>query len=212
MPKTNKTDAAKTKAIPSKENTVAYGGKFWISMIVFQVLFALAIFATTREYYIDDAENNVAATPLPREPAFGWVDRIPKTNSTLLESLEIGSPTVTDPVEASRLANQYFTSKQYALAADMYEQLLEFDPSNVTTYNNLGLTLHYLGRSTEALGKLKEGVAVDTTNQRIWLTLGFVNSQLGNVGDARTALTTAVEMGADTQVGQSAAKMLENLP
>jgi len=53
---------------------------------------------------------------------------------------------------------------------------------------------------------------VDPTYQRIWLTLGFVNSQMGNTAEARTALGTAVQLGADTDVGKSAAKMLADLP
>lgn len=208
----SKSGKAKTKAMPTKAATTGPGAGFWISMAVFQVLFALAIFAVTREYYIENASDDVAATTLPREPAFEWVERLPNANSALLESLQLAAPAVKDPVELSRLADQHFANKQYALAADLYEQLLDFDRSKVVTYNNLGLTLHYLGKSTEALGRLHEGVAVDATNQRIWLTLGFVNGQLGNAGEARSALTTAVEMGADTQVGRSAAKMLENLP
>ena len=64
----------------------------------------------------------------------------------------------------------------------------------------------------KALGKLNEGVGVDPTSQRIWLTLGFVNSQLGNTEQAHTALTTAVKINADNEIGQSAVKMLENLP
>jgi Flp pilus assembly protein TadD len=82
----------------------------------------------------------------------------------------------------------------------------------VDTYNNLGITLHYLGRSAEALRWLNEGIAKDPTYQRIWLTLGFVNSELGDTGQARIALTKAVQMGADNEIGQSAVRMLENLP
>jgi Flp pilus assembly protein TadD len=82
----------------------------------------------------------------------------------------------------------------------------------VNTYNNLGITLYYLGRSTEALRILNEGVAVDSTYQRIWLTLGFVNSQVGNAEQARQALTTAVQLGADSEVGRTAQEMLGNLP
>jgi hypothetical protein len=52
---------------------------------------------------------------------------------------------------------------------------------------------------------------VDPSYQRIWLTLGFVNSQVGNTGKAREALTTAAQMGADTEVGQSATQMLQDL-
>ena len=93
----------------------------------------------------------------------------------------------------------------------MYERLLAFNPNNAETYNNLGLTLHYLGRSTDALRRLNEGVAVDAENQRIWLTLGYVNSQLGNTEQARAALTTAVQIGSDELIRQAAMKMLEDL-
>jgi Flp pilus assembly protein TadD len=94
----------------------------------------------------------------------------------------------------------------------LYRQLLTFDATNAEIYNNLGLTLHYLGSSEEALQKLNEGVALDPTHQRSWLTLGFVNSQLGNTEQARTALTNASQTGTDEEIHQSALKMLESLP
>jgi Flp pilus assembly protein TadD len=83
---------------------------------------------------------------------------------------------------------------------------------NVNTYNNLGITLFYLGRSDDALRRLNEGIALDPSYQRIWLTLGFVNGQLGNFREARTALNRAVGMGADNEIGQSAMQMLDGLP
>ncbi|SEQ02346.1 Tetratricopeptide repeat-containing protein [Amphritea atlantica] len=117
-----------------------------------------------------------------------------------------------DPVEISRMANEMFAKQDYQQAAKLYEKLLSFDPENAATYNNLGLTLHYIGRSDEALKMLDEGSIIDPSNQRIWLTLGFVSNQMGDTEKARTALKTAVDLGADTQVGQSAAKMLAELP
>jgi Flp pilus assembly protein TadD len=86
------------------------------------------------------------------------------------------------------------------------------DPNNVDTYNNLGITLHYLGKSNEAILRLNEGVAIDPTYQRIWLTLGFVNRQVGNAEQARAALNTAAKINADNEIGESAIKMLEDLP
>jgi Flp pilus assembly protein TadD len=93
----------------------------------------------------------------------------------------------------------------------LYEQLLAAGSTNVNTYNSLGITLHYLGRSTEALRVLNEGVALDPSYPRIWLTLGFVNSQLGNTGQARSALSKAAQLGAGSDIGQSATKMLNAL-
>jgi tetratricopeptide (TPR) repeat protein len=186
--------------------------KFWIPMTVFQIVFGLTIFTITRQYYIQDSDN-VSDDPTEiSQPAFVWPDGITETNPAQLNSSTFSQSTIEDPAEISRQANEYFTKKQYDKAAELYERLLEFGPNNVNTYNNLGITLHYLGRSSEALHWLNEGVAVDQTHQRIWLTLGFVYSQVGNTENARSALATAAKKDADNEIGKSALKMLENLP
>jgi len=186
--------------------------RFWISFAVFQVVFGLAVFAVTRDYYIQDVETVSAHPAALNQSAPVWPNRITETQIARLSSPALSEPTLQDPVEISRRANEYFANRQYDRAADMYEQLLAFSPNDAEIYNNLGLTLHYLGRSAEALDKLNQGVAVDPEHQRIWLTLGYVNSQVGNIEQARTALTTATRIGTDESIRQSATKMLEGLP
>jgi len=186
--------------------------RFWISFAVFQVVFGLAVFAITRDYYIQDVEKVSAHPPTIGQSTPVWPNGITETQIARLSSPAPSEPTIQDPIEISRRANDYFANRQYDRAAEMYEQLLAFSPNDAEIYNNLGLTLHYLGRSTEALGKLNEGVAADPEHQRIWLTLGYVNSQLGNTEQARTALTTATQIGTDESIRQSAMKMLEGLP
>ena len=185
---------------------------FWISFAVFQVVFGLAVFAITRDYYMQNTVEVSAHPPIVGQSAPVWPNRITETEIARLSSPALSEPTIQDPFEISRRANEFFANRQYDRAADMYEQLLVFSPNDAEIYNNLGLTLHYLGRSTEALGKLNEGVAADPEHQRIWLTLGYVNSQLGNTEQARTALTTAAQIGTDESVRQSALTMLEGLP
>jgi Flp pilus assembly protein TadD len=186
--------------------------KFWISMTVFQVVFGLAIFAITREYYAPDADNVSIHSPALNQPALTWPNVITQTEIARLGSSALSESTIQDPVEISRQADEFFANKQYDRAANLYERLLALSPNDAEIYNNLGITLHYLGRSTDALRRLNEGVAIDAENQRIWLTLGFVNSQLGNTEQARTALTTAAQIGTNESIQQSAIKMLENLP
>jgi Flp pilus assembly protein TadD len=186
--------------------------KFWVSMTLFQVIFGLAVFAITREYYNYEPDSVSANSTVIRQPSLASQYGITETSPAQINASTFGDITIQDPVEISRQADEFFANGQYDRAAGLYQRLLELAPNNVDTYNNLGITLHYLGRSTEALDKLNEGVAVDATYQRIWLTLGFVNSQLGNSEQARAALTTAVKMGSDNEVGLSAVKMLENLP
>ncbi len=186
--------------------------KFWVPMTVFQIVFGLTVFTITRQYYIQDPDNVSADSTEIRQPAFVWPDDQTEINSTQLNSSTFNQSSVEDPVEVTRQANEYFTNKQYDKAADLYERLLVFGPNNVETYNNLGITLHYLGKSSEAILRLNEGVAIDPTHQRIWLTLGFVNSQIGNTVQARRALNTAVKINAGNEIGKSATKMLADLP
>ena len=178
----------------------------------FQVVFGLVVFAITRQIYLHDASND-NDFPITLQPlASDWSDRVLQINPALLNAATQNRPTLQDPAEISRQANEYFANQQYSMAASLYGQLLLIDPSNVDTHNNLGITLHYLGRSAEALDRLNEGARLDPGYQRIWLTLGFVNQQRGNIEEARAALTTAAEMGTDTAVGKSAQRMLGELP
>ncbi len=186
--------------------------RFWVSLAVFQVLFGLAVFAVTRDYYVQDSNNVGTHPPIITQPASAWSQGITESDIARLAPSAFGESAMQDPVEISRQANQFFANRQYQRAADSYERLLTFNPNNVEVLNNLGLTLHYLDRSDEALRRLNEGVAVDPENQRIWLTTGYVNSQLGNVEQARTALTTATQIGTDESIRRSAVEMLEALP
>lgn len=186
--------------------------KFWVLLAVFQVLFGLAVFAITRDYYIQDSNNVSTYPPTVKQPDSAWPKGITESDIARLAPSAFGDSAVQDPLEISRQANQFFTNRQYQQAADSYERLLAFNPKNVEVLNNLGLTLHYLGRSDEALRRLNEGVSLDPENQRIWLTTGYVNGQLGNVEQARTALTTATQIGTDESIRRSAVEMLEALP
>jgi Flp pilus assembly protein TadD len=184
--------------------------RFWLLMAAFQVAFGLAVFAITRQYYIEDDVALVSSAPgHPTEDA--WPEPNAESDLENLISNFPGNSRIDDPVKIAHQADEYFSTQQYDKAADSYRKLLKFDPENADTYNNLGITLHYLGRSGEALQVLNEGVAVNPSYQRIWLTLGFVNGQVGNTGKAREALTTAVKMGADTEIGRSATQMLQAL-
>jgi tetratricopeptide (TPR) repeat protein len=186
--------------------------KFWITMTVFQVAFGLAVFAITRQFYIHDQDKVSANASAMAQPAPEWPERDKASELEQLISTYPGQQTIEDPAVLLRRADEFYTNGQYDKAADLYQQLLASGSRDVNTYNNLGITLYNLGRSDEALRILNEGVAVDSSYQRIWLTLGFINSQVGNTGQARLALTTAVQMDADTEVGRSATEMLGNLP
>lgn len=185
--------------------------RFWIYMALFQVAFGLAVFAVTRHYYAQEPATAVVNRQAQPEKPVEWPNSGAGNDLEQLISAFPGQTTTDDPAMLAARADEYFVNQQYDLAADAYRQLLAVDPHNADTYNNLGITLHYLGRSTEALKVLDQGITVDPEYQRIWLTLGFVNLQLGNIIQARAALTTAVQIDATNDVGQSAAQMLGKL-
>ena len=176
-------------------------------MIVFQVLFGLAVFAATRAYYVNEPPP-AARVPVPIPDPNDWR---PAASLGTLQGLTTNNAIPNDPAAILAAADRYFAERNYAQAARYYERLLELNPDNAITRNNLGLTLHYTGRSAEALAVLGENVAAHPEHQRSWLTLGYVNSQTGDLAAARQALETAVRLDAASDVGRSAQSMLDEL-
>lgn len=185
---------------------------FWVGLALFQVAFGSAVFLITKSIYVDDASapapgaTGFSSTRDPQDELLDAVRNPFFTNET--PTFE----TISDPAEVSRLANEAFMAKDYRNAAGLYRRLLRLEPQNVDVYNNLGLTLHYIGRTEEALEWLNKGVVVDSEYQRIWLTLGFVASAAGDTDTARNALNNAIDKGSDESIRQSAQGMLEQLP
>ncbi len=186
--------------------------RFWTLLVIFQVFFGLAVFAFTRDYYMQETPSVAGHPPIANPGATSWSRGVTATDISRLSSPGLVEPTPTDPAEIYRRAEEFFANKQYAQAASLYEQLLVYSPNDAEIYNNLGLTLFYLGQPEDALRRLNEGVAKDAGHQRIWLTLGYVNSQVGNIADARTALTNATQRGDNASIREAAMKMLAELP
>ena len=186
--------------------------KFWTLLLIFQVFFGLAVFTVTREYYAQDTAAPRGHTMAGAPAASAWSRGMSATDVARLSSPGLVVATPADPAEIYRRAEEFFAVRQYAQAAQLYEQLLAFSPDDAEIYNNLGLTLFYLGQADEALRRLNEGVSKDPGHQRIWLTLGYVNSQVGNMDEARIALTKATETGSNASIRESALEMLAQLP
>jgi len=181
-------------------------------MAVFQVIFGLTVFALTRNHY--RVESVATSPPLPANHPAGanLLNTNPESEFEQLMDLFPPDAAETDPAAMLVQADNHFAAGRYQQAAEGYSRLLQLNPGDADIYNNLGITLHYLGRSEEALGILDEGVTVDPLYQRIWLTRGFVNSQVGNLPQAREALIRARDLGPDSDVGRAAQQMLDQLP
>ncbi|MEN8180416.1 MAG: tetratricopeptide repeat protein [Pseudomonadota bacterium] len=177
-------------------------------ILMLQIITGLAVFMLTRAYYMDEASlakgttasSAMGQTELSTDELINSLQNYPQLNPS------------SDPMEIDTLANEAFQRGDYAKAAKLYQRVIDLAPLKVEPHNNLGLTLHYLGRSAEALEILNHGTELDPSFQRIWLTLGFVQSSVGNAQEARQALERTVELGADTEPGKSASEMLGKLP
>lgn len=186
--------------------------KIWVPILVFQVAYGMAIFTFTRDYYLDVPNGSGVRTPAIGESTSASPRTVPGSVLPNLPPSAFGGSSAQDPVQISRQADEYFAKKDYQRAADLYTRLLQISPNDVNTHNNLGLTLQYLNRSTDALRTLNQGVAIDPENQRIWLTLGYVDIQVGNFEQATRALTNATLIGNDEAIRKSAMEMLRDLP
>jgi tetratricopeptide (TPR) repeat protein len=183
--------------------------KIWTGIVLFQTVFGLAVFAITRQYYRPQSREAVAVGT-PRSVA-DWpsAEAIARVLGPSRPAPAV--PAADDPLAISRQADEAFGSRDYARAAQLYEQLLASDARNVDVLNNLAITLHYLGRSQEALERLRLAIEIEPAHQRAWLTTGFVNAQLGNRERAREALAKAAELGTDASIRESALEMLRDL-
>lgn len=115
------------------------------------------------------------------------------------------------PESLSLMGDNYFESGKYVQAIDIYRKVLELNPKDVDTYNDLGLSLHYIKQSNEAVDILKKGAQIDPNYQNIWLSLGFVLAQTGRNNEAKVTLQHTKMINPDSPQGQEAGKLLDYL-
>jgi Flp pilus assembly protein TadD len=173
-----------------------------IIIVLCIAIFGIGIYALTRSKYKTDKQplDNIEKT-LTHGPI---IDTAPQ-KIVPLEQLEVDTK---DPASLAALGDRYFESKNFQQAIALYEKVLELDPNDIDTYNDLGLAQHYLGKSDIAAETLVKGTQVMPSYQRIWLSLGFVLAASGRNAEARPALKKAVELSPDTTVGKEAERIL----
>ncbi len=110
----------------------------------------------------------------------------------------------------ARLGDIYFGLRRFEEAIEYYRKAIELNPDDVDTYNDLGLSNHYIGKSVEGLRYIEEGIKRDPYYHRIWLTKGFILAYgLGRKDEAEKAWQTALKLDPDGQVGKAAKAYLE---
>lgn len=114
-----------------------------------------------------------------------------------------------DPDILQHLGDAYFDAKRFNEAVTYYKRVLEFKPGEADIYNDLGLSVHYLGNSPEGLRYIEEGIKKNPYHQRIWLTKGFILAYgMGDLNGAKEAWEKARALNPESQVGKAAAEFL----
>lgn len=131
-------------------------------------------------------------------------------NATIIQDLKSRlKDKPNDPDILWRLGDAYFDSKQFAEAETTYKKAIEFKPNETDIYNDLGLSAHYLGKPSEGLRYVEEGIKKNPYHQRIWLTKGFILAYgMGDLDGAKTAWEKANALNPESQVGKAAAEFL----
>ena len=183
--------------------------KKWTIIILSMIVIAFVIFALNRRGY---RTEKPAEEGFKRAPITGPVSEDSETKSEIrteqvvpLEQLGMDTK---NPESLALLGDKYFENNRFEQAIAIYERVLELNPKDVDTYNDMGLALHYAGRSDSAVEMLRKGTEVMPSYQRVWLSLGFVLTSTGKKEEAKTALKKAMELDPNTDMGQEAKRML----
>lgn len=106
------------------------------------------------------------------------------------------------------LAESHMAARRFADAEGVYRKILTLDPESASVHNELGLVLHYQGKSEAALETLKTATTLDPKLQRAWLSYGFVLTTLGRKDQARLALQKTIALDPASAQGREAKAML----
>ncbi len=155
----------------------------WVAFVFLFVFYGFAVFALTRDY---DLRHPVAD---------------PQSKQCVTDS----------PEQLHQRADQFFAEQRYAEAVQVYQRLLEIDPQDAEVDNDLGLALLYTGDKPGAITHLQTAVAQAPNLQRLWLSLGFVHLQSGNLAESRAALEHARDLDPNSAIGKEAVRLLDVL-
>lgn len=134
----------------------------------------------------------------------------PIDHTEVLSGLKVRLKTNPDDFHVlSSLGDTYFEMMRFEDALNYYKRAAEVNSDDVDTYNDLGLTSHYMGKSAEALTYVDEGIKRNPYYQRIWLTRGFILAY--GIGDQQGAIESwekCRSIAPDTPIGKAATEYL----
>jgi Flp pilus assembly protein TadD len=139
----------------------------------------------------ESAPGKLVAT-VSAPPAPGKTDetRVSETTPPATESNTTTPEITTLLVDARRALDE----KRFNEAVDLYSQVLQKDPQNVTATTNLGMAHYQLGRLDDAETQLRKAAAAMPNDARTRAVLGIIHFRKGRIEESYTELTRAVAL------------------
>lgn len=190
-------------------------GKKEILIIVILVIISLGIGVFIGKMRGTTGKNDVSVPPAAGERQDGETSQFQTSQPPFAQydyAAQIQKILNQRPNDAKAFAavgDIYFDQHKFIDAIEYYKKAIAMSPQDIDSYNDIGLAYHYIGRSDEGLKYLEEGIKINPSYQRIWLSKGFILAIRGNIVEARNAWKKAYSLNPNSDVGNSAASFLE---
>lgn len=186
----------------------------WMLFGAFLLFYGFAVFALTRDYYLRHPPSAARAAD-PHQASQGQRQTSTAALGARMRQAAQGGPDPaavdlgsSDRAQLANAADRLFVARRFSEAIPIYRRVLELAPDDGETLNDLGLALHYSGRTQAGLEALQRGTQADPEFQRVWLSLGFVALQSGQPALAQASLERARALDPDNDIGREAKRLL----
>lgn len=189
-------------------------GKKEILIIIGLVILSLVVGVTIGKMRDQSAKKDVTSPQVThqdkaQEAAQPQIDQPSEQYDYTVQIQRVLKERPNDPKAFAGAGDIYFEQRKFIDAIEYYKKAIDMDPHDIDTYNDIGLSYHYIGRSDEGLKYVEEGIKRNPAYQRIWLTKGFILAIRGDIAGARSAWEKAYRLNPNTDIGRSAASFLE---
>lgn len=185
------------------------------SILIGVVVAALIIFGAGGYYFGTRSSNQGGSqNAYSGSNAGPAVVGTPVNHSTIIADLKTKlNEDPNDVAILTRLGDIYFDLKQFTQAVDYYKKVIRLKPDDADVYNDIGLSMHYLGDSAGGLKYIEDGLKKNPYHQRIWLTKGFILAYgMGDLDAARQAWEKTRALNPESRVGKAASEYLAQIP
>ncbi len=115
-----------------------------------------------------------------------------------------------NPGDYFKLGEWYFNKREFVDAAVYYRLAYSNNPKDIVSANDLALSLFYAGKTKSAVKTIGNISKQVPSNQRIWLTYGFIEKDI-DPDKAAAAFKSAIKLDPRTATGLAAKHYLDQI-